>query len=314
MALCDELEAVQAKRESRRDRLVAAALAGISDSQTEIKDSKFFINHLPRITARPEHIKQLRQTILNLAVCGKLVPQDPKDEQAAEILARIGRARNQLSKTKSYDNGTRPTLTDIPFGWIAVKFNEILLTLQTGPFGSSLHQHDYEEGGIPVVNPASIQNERIVPIPKMAIGVKTLERLATFKLKENDVVMGRRGEMGRCAVVTKKEVGWLCGTGSLILRFTKDISPWFIVKLMSAPSIRAYLGGASVGATMQNLNQSILNEMPIGLPPLPEQNRIVAKVDELMALCDELETRLTTTTATRSQLLGATLVEALAVN
>jgi type I restriction enzyme S subunit len=117
--------------------------------------------------------------------------------------------------------------------------------------------------------------------------------------------------MGRCAVVTEKEAGWLCGTGSLVLRFTDDISPWFIVKLMRAPGIQSYLGGASVGATMQNLNQSILREMPLGLPPSAEQHRIVARVDELMALCDELETRLTATTTTRRQLLEATLHEAL---
>ena len=77
---------------------------------------------------------------------------------------------------------------------------------------------DYELGGTPVVNPASIQDERIVPIEKMAIGVATLERLSTFKLRVGDVVMGRRGEMGRSALVTEREAGWLCGTGSLILR------------------------------------------------------------------------------------------------
>jgi type I restriction enzyme S subunit len=117
--------------------------------------------------------------------------------------------------------------------------------------------------------------------------------------------------MGRCAVVREKESGWLCGTGSLVLRFTDDISPWFIVKLMRAPDIQSYLGGASVGTTMQNLNQSILRKMPIRLPPSAEQTRIVAKMDELMALCDGLEAQLTATTTARRQLLEATLAEAL---
>jgi len=117
--------------------------------------------------------------------------------------------------------------------------------------------------------------------------------------------------MGRCAVVTEKEAGWLCGTGSLVLRFTEDISPWFIVKMMNAPRIKAYLVSSSVGATMQNLNQSILCEMPVGLPPLLEQHRIVKRVNELMTLCDDLETRIRTTSTTRRQFIDSILHEAL---
>jgi type I restriction enzyme S subunit len=74
-----------------------------------------------------------------------------------------------------------------------------------------------------------------------------------------------------------------------VLRFTDDVWPWFIVTLMSAPTSKKYLAGASVGITMQNLNQSILCGMPVGLPPTAEQRRIVVTVHELMKLCDELE-------------------------
>lgn len=319
MKLCDEMEAAQAKRERRRDRLVAAMLHGLnngvkdedSDEYLSFDESaRFYFNHLPRLTTRTEHIQQLRQTILNLAVRGKLVAQDSKDEPAVKILERISKSKKHLKG--KFDSLKHSNKSDVPSGWEHVLFDDVLFSMQTGPFGSSLHQHDYEMGGTPVINPASIQNEQIVPIAKMAVGPKTLKRLSTFKLAVGDVVMGRRGEMGRCAVVTAKEEGWLCGTGSLILRFTKDISPRFIVKLMSAPSIRAYLGGASVGSTMQNLNQSILCKMSIGLPSLSEQERIVARINELMRLCDALEVGITTTTTTRRRLLEATLKEALA--
>ena len=123
----------------------------------------------------------------------------------------------------------------------------------------------------------------------MAVGENVLERLTTFKLRAGDIVMGRRGEMGRCAVVTKHEEGWLCGTGSLILRLPNGLYPRYLAMLIGSPHVRQYLGGFAVGATMQNLNQSILLKMSIGLPPVAEQHRIVAKVDELMALCDHLE-------------------------
>ena len=317
MALCDELEAKQTEREQRRDRLVAATLQGLNNPDDDSKDgrgfqdtARFYFNHLPRLSTRPEHVQQLRQTILNLAVRGKLVEQDPADEPARFLVQRIENVKKDLTRKRKTREAVTSNL-DYPAGWEKVHFDQILLSLQTGPFGSSLHQQDYEEGGIPVINPASIQNEHIVPIAKMAVGPNTLERLSIFKVKNRDVVMGRRGEMGRCAVVTEKESGWLCGTGSLILRFTKDVWPWFIVKLMGAPSIREYLGGASVGATMQNLNQSILRDMPIGIPPLAEQQRIVAEVNELMALCDELETHLSDTNSARVKLLEATLQEAL---
>jgi type I restriction enzyme S subunit len=161
-------------------------------------------------------------------------------------------------------------------------------------------------GGTPVINPASIQNEKIVPIDKMAVDDKTLERLASFKLKSGDIVMARRGEMGRCAIVTEGESGWLCGTGSLILRPSALIYARFLVLVIGSPFGREYLGSSSVGATMQNLNQSILLNLPFGLPPIVEQQRIVAKVDDLMALCDQLEAARAGREAVRDRLTAAT--------
>lgn len=230
--------------------------------------------HYERIADAPDAIARLRRFILDLAVRGKLVPQDPKDEPASRPK---GRAEDGLQ-------------FDLPAGWHAVTIADVLLELQTGPFGSSLHQSDYVIGGTPVVNPASIQNGHIVPIAKMAVGATTVSRLSTFKLQVDDVVMARRGEMGRCAVVSEKEQGWLCGTGSLILRPSSVVDSEFLALLIGTPSVRSYLGETAVGTTMQNLNQGILLKLSFGLPPLVEQRRIVAKVDELMALCDRLAT------------------------
>ena len=98
MALCDELEKAQTKRESRRDRLVAATLSGISNPQSEICNPQFFISHFPRLTTRPEHIQQLRQTILNLAVHGKLVSQDQNDEPIDALLNGIDKERILIAK------------------------------------------------------------------------------------------------------------------------------------------------------------------------------------------------------------------------
>ena len=113
--------------------------------------------------------------------------------------------------------------------------------------------------------------------------------------------------MGRCAVVTERESGWLCGTGSLILRPFKCIYPHFLSMFIGSPFSRQYLSRTAVGTTMQNLNQTILLNLPFGLPPLAEQHRIVAKVDELMALCDRLEAVRTDRETTRTRLAAASL-------
>lgn len=321
MALCDRLEAAQTKRESQRDRLVAASLHRLnngSDAEAFHNHARFYFNHLPRVTTRHEHIQLLRQTILNLAVSGKLVSQDPKDEPASELLIRIQAEKARLLKEGKI-NSEKPPIParadELAFkvmpGWQVARISQILVELQTGPFGSSLHQSDYQKGGTPVINPASIKNERLVPVESMAVGLKTLKRLATFKLRAGDIVMARRGEMGRCAVVTKDENGWLCGTGSLILRLPEFVLPHFFVILIGSPFVREYLGSSAVGATMQNLNQSILLNLVIGLPPLGEQHRIVAKVGELMALCDRLEAQLITSQTESRRLLEAVLHEAL---
>lgn len=321
MALCDQVEASRMAREQARDRLAAASLVRLKapDPETFEADARFALNALPALTTRPDQIKQLRQTILNLAVRGKLVPQDASDEPASELLKQIANEKarmveaGEISRLAEIEPAVPGDLTfEIPALWKPAKIEQVLNELQTGPFGSSLHQSDYRAGGIPVINPASIQNDQIVPIEKMAVDELTLERLTSFKLRCGDIVMARRGEMGRCAVVGERETGWLCGTGSLILRPSKFIFADFLVLLIGSPFGRAYLAGSAVGTTMQNLNQSILLKLPFGLPPLAEQRRIVAKVDTLMALCDRLEASLTATAATRRLLLDAILAEALA--
>ena len=322
MALCDRLEVARAARETTRDRLSASSLARLDapdpDPMVFRNHAAFALEHLTPLTTRRDQIKALRQTILNLAVRGKLMAQDPNDEPASELLERITKEKARLVKKGEVRQQKPPKLGDVnvlPFelkaGWQVVTIEQVLVELRTGPFGSSLHQSDYQVGGVPVVNPASIQNEYIVPIEKMAVGVATLNRLSTFKLKAGDIVMGRRGEMGRCAVVTDREAGWLCGTGSLVLRLPQCVYARFLVLLIGSPYVREYLSGSAVGATMQNLNQAILLSVVIGLPPLAEQHRIVARVDELMALCDRLETSLATADDTRCCLLGALLIEAL---
>ena len=166
-------------------------------------------------------------------------------------------------------------------GWEEVDLGTLTAEIRTGPFGSALHKSDYVEKGIPVVNPQNIQRGSIVPLTKTMISTATRTRLSQYILRENDIVFARRGEMGRCAIVGHNEAGWLCGTGSMVLRLKKEANERFVMLWLQSVEVRKYLEGVSIGSTMSNLNQEILQKIKIPLPPVAEQKKIVAHLDSL---------------------------------
>jgi len=162
--------------------------------------------------------------------------------------------------------------------WTTAELGEVA-DVKIGPFGSLLHKSDYVEGGIPLVNPMHIIDGRIVPDPEHAVTADKASQLANYRLVEGDVVLGRRGEMGRCAIVRPEDDGYLCGTGSLIVRPSPSLSPQFVDRLLSSPGMIRTFERASLGTTMPNLNQEIVASVQIPLPPLDEQRRIAAILD-----------------------------------
>jgi type I restriction enzyme S subunit len=322
MALCDQLEAARQERQQGQQRLVAVTLQRLNQPAEDYasfrKDASFALQVLPSLTTTPAQIKQLRQTILNLAVRGKLVEQDPEDEPAEELLAGVAEEKVRKSSIRSRkadaimsDDSADLKLFSLHKGWQWTTLEEYSLDVSTGPFGSMLHQADYIVNGIPVVNPSHMIGGRICPDLKVTISPGMADRLESYKLTAGDIVMARRGEVGRAALVTEKEEGWLCGTGSFIVRFIPESLRAYVLLFLSADLARSYLLGSAIGATMTNLNHGILKKMPIPLPPLAEQHRIVAKVDVLMALCDQLEQQLSQADQQRRRLLEAVVAEAL---
>ena len=176
-------------------------------------------------------------------------------------------------------------MTLLPEQWEQIHLGE-LAALKTSPFGSTLHKSDYRTGGIPVVNPMHIVGGKIVPSAAVTVAPETAERLSEFQLQRGDVVLGRRGDMGRCAVVGEAEHGWLCGTGSLIVRPGTALDPHYLQRFLSSPSVVSRLEEASVGSTMVNLNQRILLALEVPIPPLAEQKRIADKLEAVLARVD----------------------------
>ncbi len=165
MVLCDQLQAAQTEREQNRDRLVASSLHRLAASDNDKTTSnpaalndhaRFIFNHLPRLTTRPAHIKQLRQTILNLAVRGKLVAQDPNDELVEKLLKRIKDERNKKEivsnkKQKVITETSNPEgFFDIPDSWCWVQLGEIANVLMGQSPPSSTYNKSGE--GVALIN------------------------------------------------------------------------------------------------------------------------------------------------------------------
>ncbi|KPL80636.1 hypothetical protein SE18_23700 [Herpetosiphon geysericola] len=176
----------------------------------------------------------------------------------------------------------------IPEDWPVVQLGD-LATFITGPFGSAIHKSDYIDYGIPLINPMHIIEGSIVPSSNMSISSEAAKNLVSFHLRFGDVIIGRRGDMGRCAVVQKENVGWICGTGSLIIRCFKDVSPSFIQRILSSPQAIAAIEDTSVGSTMINLNQNTLKLLSIQYPPYQEQRAIAEALSDTDALITALD-------------------------
>ena len=167
-----------------------------------------------------------------------------------------------------------------PHGFRKVALSE-LAEIKIGPFGSLLHKEDYIEGGHPLLNPSHIVDGKIAPDSKLTISDKKYDELEAYHLHTGDVVMGRRGEMGRCAVVSSE--GFLCGTGSLLIRTKGEVTADYIQKTISFPSFRKTIEDMAVGQTMPNLNVPIVSKFQIVKPPIEVQKnyyKFVAQTDK----------------------------------
>lgn len=175
--------------------------------------------------------------------------------------------------------GLAPRYVKVRPGWGATWLRHLRCEVQTGPFGSQLHAEEYVEDGWPVVNPANLREGRIARIAGMSVSDEKRSELRRHMLEPDDIVFGRRGEMGRAGLVEPDHVGWLCGTGSLRLRLNDDrLMPQFLKHQLESTAARSYFLLQSVGSTMDNLNADIVLGVPLVLPPIAEQEAIIKRI------------------------------------
>lgn len=317
MALLDGLEAARGRAEGARDKLTAATLHRLTDPDTDTQAATAFaLQTLPALTTRPDQIKPLRQTILNLAVRGKLVEQDPADEPAAVLLEQLRADRGKLLKEKGV-RAKKPVDPlrdiddlDLPCNWTADAFANLIDPRETISYGVLVPGPD-EEGGVPFVRAQDLALFGHPSRPNKTISLDIERKYARTRLRGGEILLCVVGSIGKLGVVPPE---W---AGANIARAVARISPMehlsrdFVLLFLRSDLAQSYFEDATRTLAQPTLNVGLIEKLPFPLPPLAEQHRIVAKVDALMALCDQLETALTTATTTRSRLLDTFIRSAL---
>ncbi len=161
--------------------------------------------------------------------------------------------------------------------WKKYRLGDLACSIQTGPFGSQLHQSDYSSNGTPVIMPKDMMDGKISESSIARVADDHVERLKRHKVKSGDVVYSRRGDVGRCVLITDKEDGWLCGTGCLKVELDdQKVLPSFLFYILQRKDSVGWVENHAVGSTMPNLNTGILSKLPVMLPTLKEQQCIAS--------------------------------------
>ena len=322
MALCNRLQAARTEREATRDRLVAASLARLNapdpDPATFRDHAAFALDNLAPLTTRRDQVKALRQTILNLAVRGKLVEQDPNDEPASELLKRIAveKARmvktGQIKKTSPADPiSPKNAPFSLPIGWAWSTIGGICSKTGSGstPRGGKAA---YKPRGIVFLRSQNVHDDGLRLNDVAYIDSTIHERMSGTTVESSDLLLNiTGGSIGRCCLIPEDLGEANISQHVAIIRTAIDGPQRFLHWLVLSPYFQAFVFDEQTGAGRGGLPKYKMDRIPIALPPLAEQHRIVAKVDELMAICDRLEASLATGEYARRRLLDALLFKAL---
>ena len=254
--------------------------------------------------------KHLKNSILQWAIQGKLVPQDPNDEPASVLLEKIRQEKERLIKEKKIKRDKNASIIyrgednsyyekilatgevkcideevpfEIPQGWEWCRMSTLTTRFSTGPFGTMLHKEDYTDNGVAVINPTNIINHKISLNNIKQISLAKAKELQGYAVNKGDIILARRGDLRKSAIITDLEDSCIAGTGSFIIHLLGIVNSFFIL-FYGSPYVQDYLITDSVGTTMNNLNQKLLSRLLIPIPPRTEQVRIVSVVDGLFNL------------------------------
>lgn len=313
MALCDRLDVAQVDREIGRNKLTLSTFAKLNEPDPEsfVDDARFVLDQLGPLTKRTDQIKQLRQMILNLAVKGCLTKQSSGDAPIDAVVDSI--TGGKAARRSATGNGPPADLPfDIPSNWLWTTLGRVI---SSGPQNGLSPRPSNAPDAVKAITLTATTSGRFNPAHFKTVDAQ-LDPNSDFWLQDGDLLFQRgntREYVGMAAIYHGPERTFIYPDLIMKVRVADSICLPFIHLAAISPYARAYMAENATGAqeTMPKINQGMLVNLPIPLPPVAEQHRIVAKVDELMTLCDQLEASLIEGEQTRSKLLEAVLHEAL---
>lgn len=302
MCVCDQLEAAQQEREGHRDRLASASLKCLNPPGTNAtleaqrEHARFYLSQLFRLTTRSGHIKELRQTIYGLAVRGLLVAQEGAEEAAAAFLKsiRLEKAKLVIAGTIPKEK-TAPVNAVLPFplpeNWQAVRLGEVCNFVTSGSRGWAAF---YAESGPKFLRAQNIRFGRLRLDDIACVNPPAKSEGSRTQVQMGDLLIVITGAGVTNPALLESDLGEAYVSQHVALvRPTKTVlSKWLLLCLMSGPGGRDELVERAYGAGKPGLNLDNIRSLNTPIPPLAEQHRIVAKVEELIDLCDQIETLL----------------------
>lgn len=309
MKRCDELEKLRKDREEKRLQVHAAAIKQLLGSPENI-GWPFIQQHFGELYTVKENVAELRKAILQLAVMGRLVPQDPNDPPASELLKGIEAEKQRLiAEKKIKKQKPLPAIKPeevpykLPHGWEWVRLGDIAEINGGFAFKSSKYTSD----GIRVIrisdfDERGFKNEKIVRYPYTA-------ELQGFQLEENNILMAMTGgTVGKSLLVKTMPEPMAVNQRVATIRILRYISPDFINGLIRTELVQSVILSAK-NSTNDNISMSDIMGFWVPLPPLREQHRIVARINHLMALCDKLDSQIEAGTNKQEALLNAVVAQ-----
>ncbi len=320
MTLCDQLEQQQTDSIAAHQTLVETLLATLTDStnaQETAENWGRIADHFDTLFTSDHSIDQLKQTILQLAVMGRLVPQNPNDEPASVLLDKIAAEKARLVKEKviKKQKALPPIAEDekpfaLPDGWVWVRIWDIAELITSGSRGWAQY---YADDGAVFVTMGNLSRGdyklrmntvRYVNPPEDGEGART-------KLLENDLLISITGDVGNLGLIPEDFGEAYINQHTCLLRFMNQCQSRYFPEFMRSPLAR-YQFEAPQRGIKNSFRLSDVGEMLVPVPPLAEHDRIAEQVGNLMSLCDNLIDRIHQTQTTRLNLANAIVEQAVA--
>ena len=322
MALCDLLEARQTDADSAHAQLVQALVSSLvqaCDAEDFAQSWQRLAEHFHTLFNTESSIDVLKQTLLQLAVMGKLVPQDPNDEPASELLKRIAESSAQLvAGTKAKKGSVKTGIAvegingiGLPPTWLWVSFDDLIDPEYPIAYGVLVPGPDVVDG-IPFVRIADLDLVAPPVKPEKSISPEVDSQFERTRIRGGEILMGVVGSVGKLGIAPDTWAG--ANIARAICRIVPCgyVSKSYILWLLQSDLMRRQFLGDTRTLAQPTLNVGLIRSASTPLPPLAEQHRIIAKVDQLMALCDQLKARLNQVRQVHEHLASALVDQAVA--